>query len=71
MSRTEQLQTALDLVERGVDCVSRGRARSLNGSSAVFDKLFMQARTYQVVLPTTQALLLPVTLYTVSILNKM
>ncbi|KAK7149598.1 hypothetical protein R3I94_009044 [Phoxinus phoxinus] len=42
MSRTEQLQTALDLVERGVDCVSRGRARSLNGGSAVFDKLFMQ-----------------------------
>ncbi|XP_048011696.1 cilia- and flagella-associated protein 54 isoform X3 [Megalobrama amblycephala] len=41
-SRTEQLQTALDLVERGVDCVSRGRARSLYGDSAVFDELFMQ-----------------------------
>lgn len=45
MSRTEQLQTALDLVERGVNCVSRGRARSLNGGCAVFDKLFIQART--------------------------
>lgn len=42
-SRTEQLQTALDLVERGVDCVSRGRARSLYGGSAVFDEVFMQA----------------------------
>ncbi|KAK2892722.1 hypothetical protein Q8A67_012710 [Cirrhinus molitorella] len=41
-SRTEQLQTALDLLERGVDCVSRGRARSLNGGSAVFDNVFMQ-----------------------------
>ncbi|XP_050964277.1 cilia- and flagella-associated protein 54-like [Labeo rohita] len=41
-SRTEQLQTALDLVERGVDCVSRGRARSLYGGSAVFDEVFMQ-----------------------------
>ncbi|XP_073695305.1 cilia- and flagella-associated protein 54 [Garra rufa] len=41
-SRTEQLQTALDLVERAVDCVSRGRARSLYRGSAVFDEVFMQ-----------------------------
>ncbi|XP_016134498.1 cilia- and flagella-associated protein 54 [Sinocyclocheilus grahami] len=41
-SRTEQLQTALDVVERGVKCVSRGRARSLYGGSAVFDEVFME-----------------------------
>ncbi|XP_058629752.1 cilia- and flagella-associated protein 54-like isoform X3 [Onychostoma macrolepis] len=41
-SRTEQLQTALDVVERGVECVSRGRARSLYGGSAVFDEVFTQ-----------------------------
>lgn len=70
-SRTEQLQTALDLVERGVDCVSRGRARSLYGDSAVFDELFMQARTYQVLHLTTQALLFSVSIDIVGMLYKM
>ncbi|XP_026065483.1 cilia- and flagella-associated protein 54 isoform X3 [Carassius auratus] len=41
-SKIEQLQTALDLVERGVECVSRGRARSLYRGSAVFDEVFTQ-----------------------------
>nr|XP_055046418.1 cilia- and flagella-associated protein 54-like isoform X2 [Misgurnus anguillicaudatus] len=45
-SRAEQLQTALDLVERGVECVSRCRARSLSGHNAVFDELFMQKFGY-------------------------
>lgn len=70
-SRTEQLQTALDVVERGVECVSRGRARSLYGGSAVFDEVFTQARTYQVLLTATQALLHPVSVDTISMLYKM
>ncbi|XP_051544314.1 cilia- and flagella-associated protein 54 [Myxocyprinus asiaticus] len=41
-SKTEQLQTALDLVECGIKSVSRGRAKSIYGSSAVFDEVFMQ-----------------------------
>ncbi|XP_057180735.1 cilia- and flagella-associated protein 54-like [Triplophysa rosa] len=41
-SRVEQLQTALDLAKRGVECVSRCRARLSSGGSAVFDEVFMQ-----------------------------
>lgn len=71
-SRTEQLQTALDVVERGVECVSRGRARSLYGGSDVFDEVFTQARrTYHVLLTAAQVLLPPVTVDTISLLYKM
>lgn len=69
-SKTEQLQTALDLVERGVECVSRGRARSLYSGSDVFDEVFMQERAYQVLLTATHTLLFPVTVDTISMLYK-
>ncbi|XP_051974973.1 cilia- and flagella-associated protein 54 [Xyrauchen texanus] len=41
-SKTEQLQTALDLLECCIESVSRSRTKSTYGSSAVFDEVFMQ-----------------------------
>ncbi|KAA0721041.1 Cilia- and flagella-associated protein 54 [Triplophysa tibetana] len=41
-SRVEQLQTALDFAKRGVEYVSRCRARLSSEGFAVFDEMFMQ-----------------------------
>ncbi len=51
-------------------CVQR-KGQVTYGGSAVFDEVFTQARTYQVLLTATQALLPPVTVDTISMLYKM